>query len=179
MLSTFINNKFNLQEKINKLDHKIQDLRKDLQFCMNHKNELVVEMEFLIFNDPKNNLNNVLIKESTQTSSSTIKDNASTHASFPTQAAYSTIKHNSSTQTSTHVSSSGIKDIFNLITPPPKRIKKKCIGLNCRRVHKHAFINKQNCLKYFSFSEMDNKWTSKSCKGFLNGSTTSQCSNCL
>ena len=119
---------------------------------MNHKNELVVEMEFLIFNDPKNNLNNLLIKESTQTSSSTIKDNASTQASFSTQASSSTIKHNSSTQTSTqtstHVSSSGIKDIFNLITPPPKRIKKKCIGLNCRRVHKHAFINKQNYLNY-------------------------------
>ena len=26
---------------------------------------------------------------------------------------------------------------------------------------------------------MDNKWTSKNCKGFLNSSTTSQCSNCL
>ena len=54
MLSTFINNKFNLQEKINKLDHKIQDLRKDLQICMNHKNELVVEMESLIFDESKN-----------------------------------------------------------------------------------------------------------------------------
>ena len=62
MLSTFINNKFNLQEKINKLDYKIEDLRKYLHFCMNYKNELVVEMEFLIFNDPKNNLNNLSIK---------------------------------------------------------------------------------------------------------------------
>ena len=126
MLSTFINNKFNLQEKINKLDYKIQDLRKDLQFCMNHKNELVVEMEFLIFNDPKNNLNNLLIKESTQTSSSTIKDNASTQASSSTQAASSTIKHSSSTQTSTqtstHVSYAGKKDMFNLINSPPKII---------------------------------------------------------
>ena len=116
---------------------------------MNYKNELAVEMEFLIFNDPKNNLNNVLIQASTQTLSPSIKDNASTQASFSTQASSSTIKHNSSTQTSTqtstHVSSSGIKDILNLITPPPKRIKKKRIGLNCCREHIHAFVNKQNC----------------------------------
>ena len=103
---------------------------------MNYKNELVVEMEFVILNDPKNNLKKLSIQASTQILSSTIKDNSSTQASFSTQATYSTIKHNSSTQTSTHVSSSGIKDIFNLIAPPPKRIKEKCIGLNYRRIHK-------------------------------------------
>ena len=33
MLSTFINDKFNIQEKINKLHDKIQDLRKELHFA--------------------------------------------------------------------------------------------------------------------------------------------------
>ena len=78
MLSTFINNKINLQGKINKLDDKIQDLRKKLHFCMNSKNELVVEMEFLILNNPKNSLKQLYIYASTQKSSSTIKDNSST-----------------------------------------------------------------------------------------------------
>ena len=65
MLSTFINDKFNLQGKINKLDDKIQDLRKNLHFCMNSKNELVVEMEFLILNNPKNSLKQLYIHAST------------------------------------------------------------------------------------------------------------------
>ena len=89
---------------------------------MNYKNELVVEMKFLILNDPKNNPNNLSIQASTQTSSSTIKDNSSTQSSFSTQAPSSTLKNNLSTQTSTHVSYAGKKDMFNLINSPPKII---------------------------------------------------------
>ena len=41
----------------------------------------------------------------------------------------------------------------------------------------HAIINKQYCLKYFSFLEIDNNWFSNSCKGFVNNNVISQCND--
>ena len=58
-------------------------------------------------------------------------------------------------------------------------MEKKCIGLNCRRVSDHAIINKQYCLKYFSFLESNNNWFSKSCKGFVNNNVINQCNDCI
>ena len=127
-MSIFINDKVKLQEKINKLDEKIQDIQKDLQYCMSYKNKLVVEMEILIMNDQNKKLKVLSIQTPPQASSSSnLKDISSTHTSISTQASSSTIKHNLSTQTSTHASTSSIKDISNLITPPPKRIKKNVL----------------------------------------------------
>ena len=73
MLSIFINENVNLQEKINNLDEKNQDIRKYLHFCMNYKNELVVEMKILILINPKNNVKKLSKQASTQVSYSTIK----------------------------------------------------------------------------------------------------------
>ena len=72
--SFFFNEKVNLQEKINALDGKIQDVQKDLFVFMDYKNDLLIERNDLIVNHSKSYLKSLstlayISKESfTQTS---------------------------------------------------------------------------------------------------------------
>ena len=132
---------------------------------MNYKNELLIEMNDLILNHSNSNLNNPSTPSQASTKSFT---QVSTH-----------VFHQISTLKSTQASSSNTNHSLNIITPPSTRSKKKCIGLNCRRVSNHAIINKTYCLKYFSFLEINNNWFSKSCKGFVNNNVINQCNDCI
>ena len=127
--SVFLHEKVNLQGKIDTIDEKIQDAQNDLKSYMNYKNELLIEMNDLILNHSNSNLNN----PSTPSQAST--------KSFTQVSTY--VFHQISTLKSTQASSSNTNHSLNVITPPSTRSKKKCIGLNCRRVSNHAIINKK------------------------------------
>jgi len=163
--SVFLHEKVNLQGKIDTIDEKIQDAQNDLKSYMNYKNELLIEMNDLILNHSNSNLNNPSTPSQASTKSFT---QVSTH-----------VFHQISTLKSTQASSSNTNHSLNIITPPSTRSKKKCIGLNCRRVSNHAIINKKYCLKYFPFLEINNNWFSKSCKGFVNNNVINQCNDCI
>ena len=82
---------------------------------MNYKNELLMEMNDLIFNHSKSNLKN----QSTSAQASTISfTQASTH-----------VFTEASTQKSTQASSSNLNYSLNIITPPSTRMEKKMYWL--------------------------------------------------
>ena len=93
MLSVFLNEKVNLQEKINTLDGKIQDAQKDSIFFMDYNNDLLIEMNDLIVNHSKSNLMKPSTPAHTSTESFTqtssyVVNQVSTQKSI--QASYST-----------------------------------------------------------------------------------------
>ena len=138
----FLNEKVNLQEKINTLDGKIQYVQKYLKNFMDYKNNLLIEMNDLIVNHSKNNLKNPSRPAQASTES------------FTQTSTY--VVNQVSTQKSIQASSSTTNYTLNVITPPSTK-SKKMHWFKCRRVSDHAIINKQYCLRYFSFLEIDNK----------------------
>ena len=56
--SVFLQEKVNLQEKIDTIDEKIQDVQTHLKSYRNYKNKLLMEMNDLIFYHSKSNLKN-------------------------------------------------------------------------------------------------------------------------
>ena len=89
----FLNEKVNLQEKVNTLDGKIQDAQKDSIFFMDYNNDLLIEMNDWIVNHSKSNLMKQSTpahtsKESFTQTSSYVVNQVSTQKSI--QASYST-----------------------------------------------------------------------------------------
>ena len=107
--SFFFNEKVNLQEKINALDGKIQDVQKDLNFFMDYKNDLLIEMNDLIVDY----LKSILKNPSTPAHAS--KELSTQTSTYVVNQVY--------TQKSIQESSSNTNYTLNVITPPSTRSK--------------------------------------------------------